>query len=117
MDNIPQDPTSNKPALLQQQPATDPNVVLVTAMFESVAKAMTEPEKIKAEQETQRAKVFAGLANRALICGTILLMMILGLATYAFASGEKQLLGQAFSGVFGFLAGLGFSKFFGPQKA
>ena len=39
-------------------------------------------------------------------------MRMLTAATAAFFSGEKPLLREAFIGVFGFLAGLGFSRFF-----
>jgi hypothetical protein len=63
-------------------------------------------------EETKRVTIAAGVTKTALWIASGLLAVMLILAAYAFHEGEKGLLGQAFSGTFGFLAGFGYSKIF-----
>src|SRR5213082_2052857 len=118
MSDQPSGPPSTNPAPTPPTPpvTADPNAIIVAAMVQNFANAITQPERVKAEEETKRTQIIAGVAHRSITCATWLLVVILGLAGYAFWSGERGLLREAFIGVFGFLAGLGFSRFFGPQK-
>jgi hypothetical protein len=97
------------------------DAVIVGHMVQTVVTAFGEAEKSRLEQtrletstrsETSRLGFRLGLTT--LWCGVGIIALFSGMALYAFSGGEKALLGQVVSGGFGFLAGIGMSRFM-PQ--
>ena len=93
----------------------DPNAVIVASMIQTLASAITEPEKIKATADIEKTKMFIGLGRMSIMIAAGLIAAFLIAALIALACGEKGLVSQVISGGFGFLAGIGFSRFL-PQK-
>lgn len=103
------------PAQLLAPLTAEPNTVLLASMVENLGKvmsqAMVEPERIKAQEETKRAEIYARSERTRLFVALGIVGMVLALALYAFTVGERAYLGQAMTLVFGFLGGMGLMKF------
>lgn len=76
-----------------------------------VEKSRTEQERLKTTAEMETARLGFRLGVATLICGMATIGLFAALGVYAFSGGEKALLGQVVSGGFGFLAGIGISRF------
>lgn len=84
-------------------------------MIQSIAAAITEPEKEKAKADVEKTKLVVGLGRMSILVAASLIAAFLIASLIALACGEKGLVSQVISGGFGFLAGIGFSRFL-PQK-
>lgn len=84
-------------------------------MIQTIASAITEPEKEKARADVEKTRLLVGLGRTSIIIAASLIAAFLAAALIALACGERGLVSQVISGGFGFLAGIGFSRFL-PQK-
>lgn len=77
-----------------------------------MSESFAERDKVAEVQATERLRINANAALQMFYISAGILGGILLIAAVAFfVSGEKTLLTTAIAGTFGFLAGLGFSKF------
>lgn len=78
--------------------------------------AITEPDRIKATASVERAKLETSLSKHGLYVSAGIVLLLVVVSAIGFFNGDKEILRQCLTGVFAFMAGMGFARFMPKQQ-